>query len=293
MIWGITGASGQLAKSLIDLLELKGTSFIGWSRDELDISNKNAIEIVVKAKPKVLINCAAYTAVDKAESESDLAEAINHFGAANMATAAKELGIPFVHISTDYVFSGSSKSPWSVEDETGPLSVYGLTKLKGERAVMSIYANNSYVLRTAWLYSQYGDNFAKKVLKKGLTSNSEIRMVHDQLGQPTSTVDLAEQICLLMQKRPTPGIFHATNSGQGSWFDFTKEIFKLAELSETLVIPISSREFPTAAKRPEYSVLDDSKWASVEMPKMPDWRSALKRAFPDLYKRAKEELANG
>ncbi len=293
MTWAITGASGQLGRSLVDLLEKSGTSFVSWTKAELDISSKDSIEKVTKSHPKVLVNCAAYTAVDKAESETDKADAINHLGAANMAYAARELGIPFVHISTDYVFSGSRKTPWSVEDQTGPLSQYGITKLRGENAVLSVYPEGSYVLRTAWLYSQYGDNFAKKILKKGLKNLDVIRVVNDQLGQPTSTIDLAAQIYEVMSQKPETGIYHASNSGEGTWFDFTKELFNLAHIPESLLIPITSDEFESSAKRPAYSVLDGSKWETVGMSQMEDWRKALHKAFPDILKRVKEEIANG
>jgi dTDP-4-dehydrorhamnose reductase len=293
MTWAITGASGQLGRSLVDLLERSGTSFVTWTKAELDISKKESIEKVIKSQSKVLVNCAAYTAVDKAESEPDQAEAINHLGAAHMAYAARELKIPFVHISTDYVFSGSKKNPWFVEDQTRPHSQYGITKLRGENAILSVYPAGSYVLRTAWLYSQYGDNFAKKILKKGLKYREKIRMVNDQIGQPTSTIDLASQIYAVVSQRPEPGIYHASNSGEGTWFDFTKELFNLAGISESLVIPITSKEFESAATRPAYSVLDGSKWETVGMSKMEDWRKALHNAFPDILKRVKEEIVNG
>ncbi len=293
MTWAITGASGQLGRSLIDLLEETGTPFISWSKEDLDISKKDSIEKVIKAKPKVLVNCAAYTSVDKAESEPELAESVNCLGAEYMAAAARELKIPFIHISTDYVFSGSKKSPWLVNDETGPLSAYGISKLKGENAVLNLYREGTYILRTAWLYSQYGNNFAKKVLRKALSNNAELRMVHDQKGQPTSTIDLAAQIYAVINERPAPGVFHAANSGEGTWFDFALELYRLAGISETFITPTLTEEYKTQAKRPAYSVLDNSKWQTVGMTAMRDWRGALNNAFPNILKRVKEELANG
>ena len=194
MKWGITGASGQLAKSLADLLNLREVSFVAWDKSILDITEKSSISVIAEALPDVLINCAAWTNVDGAEGDLEAAVKVNRDGARNVAIAAKELNIPLVHISTDYVFSGNSERPWKTEDETHPISNYGLSKLLSEKSIEETWPEKSIILRTAWLYGPYGRNFAKTIIRKAIATKNEIRVVSDQKGQPTSTSDLALQI---------------------------------------------------------------------------------------------------
>lgn len=294
MIWGITGASGQLGRSLIDLLEREGQEFISWSHEDLDISEPGMHQIFLNSEPSIIINCAAYTAVDKAETDSQTALKVNRDGVKNVAVAAKILGVPLIHISTDYVFSGNSNKPWLTSDETHPISQYGLSKLQGEIAISETYPENSVILRTAWLYGPYGKNFVKTILRKALTNKEEeLRVVHDQFGQPTSSRDLASQIFLIAQSKIKNGLFHATNAGKATWYEFAREILVLSGESTSRVIPVTSAEFPTPAKRPGYSVLDHSDWGRAGIPPMQDWRTALHKIFPEIESKVREEISHG
>lgn len=290
MKWGITGGSGQLSRSLIDQLESQGQTFEAWSHHDLDVSKPESVNTIANSNVKVLINCAAWTNVDGAEDAEIQANLANRDGALNMALAAKKLGVPLIHISTDYVFSGNNTSPWKVDDETHPTSKYGLSKLLGEISIEQNFSSY-YILRTAWLYGPYGKNFAKTILKKALTTKDEIKVVHDQKGQPTSTVDLAKQIIQIVNSNAPFGIYHATNSGSATWWEFARELFTLAGQDPERVIPVSSSEFPSKVKRPAYSVLDHSKWGMVGIEPMQDWRAALHEIFPDIKSAVEGELS--
>ncbi len=207
-----------------------------------------------------------------------------------MARAAKELKIPLIHISTDYVFSGKSRHPWSTDSKTEPMSSYGLSKLLGEKEITKSLDVNFYILRTAWLYGPYGKNFSKTILKKAITSKEPINVVDDQIGQPTSTRSLAQQIFKVAKSRVPSGIYHATNTGQASWWDFACEIFALAGEDVERVRPLTSEDFPSKVKRPKYSVLDQSAWSKVGMETMPEWRRALKEVFPEIRRAVEREL---
>ena len=207
-----------------------------------------------------------------------------------MARAAKELKIPLVHISTDYVFSGQSRKPWSTDSKTEPMSSYGLSKLLGEKEITKSLDVNFYILRTAWLYGPYGKNFSKTILKKAITSKEPISVVNDQIGQPTTTKSLAQQIFKVAKSRVPSGIYHATNTGQASWWDFACEIFALVGEDVERVRPSNSEDFPSKVKRPKYSVLDQSAWSKVGMETMPEWREALKEVFPEIRNAVEREL---
>lgn len=290
MKWGITGGSGQLSRSLIDQLESQGQTFEAWSHHDLDVSKPESVNTIANSNIKVLINCAAWTNVDGAEDAELQANLANRDGALNMALAAKKLGVPLIHISTDYVFSGHNTSPWKVEDETHPTSKYGLSKLLGEISIEQNFASY-YILRTAWLYGPYGKNFAKTILRKALTTKDNIKVVNDQKGQPTSTVDLAKHIFEIVNSDAPFGIYHATNSGSATWWEFARELFTLARQDPERVIPVSSSEFPSKVKRPAYSVLDHSKWGMVGIEPMQDWRAALHEIFPEIKSAVERELS--
>jgi len=228
MSWLITGGSGQLSISIAQALEESGTSFVSLSHKELDVSIESSINQILSEKPSLIVNCAAYTAVDKAELEPNAAFSVNATGAANVALAAKELEVPLIHISTDYVFSGESQLPWRVTAATFPSTQYGASKLAGEKLIQEIHPEGSWILRTAWLYGPYGKNFAKTMIRKAITESGEVRVVDDQIGQPTSTFDLTNRIVEIGKRDIPPGVYHATNSGQTSWFEFTREIFRLS-----------------------------------------------------------------
>jgi dTDP-4-dehydrorhamnose reductase len=293
MSWLLTGGSGQLATTLAQLLNREGISFVAPSKSELDITQTSSIDKMIDLKPSLMVNCAAYTAVDKAESESEAAYSVNATGARNVTSAAKELKAQLIHISTDYVFSGESFTPWKVDSLTSPTTQYGKSKLAGEEAVQEIYPEGSWILRTAWLYSPFGKNFVKTMIDKAISETNELRVVDDQLGQPTSTFDVAERIINLEKGSIPPGIYHATNSGQASWLEFTKEIFQLSGVSTDRITPVSSAEYVTPAKRPKFSVLDHSRWIEVGMNGLRSWESALRDVYPSIRTQVERELRNG
>jgi len=290
MKWAITGGSGQLSRSLVDLLDKEGVPYIAWSHKDLDVADDSSISVIKETSPDLLINCAAWTNVDAAEEFPEKATRVNQVGPRNMARAAKELKIPLIHISTDYVFSGQSRQPWSTDSKTEPMSTYGVSKLLGEKEISKILDAGFYILRTAWLYGPYGRNFSKTILKKALTSKDSINVVNDQIGQPTTTKSLAEQIFKVAQQNIPSGTYHATNTGQASWWDFAREIFELAGEDVERVRSSTSEDFPSNVKRPKYSVLDQSAWSKVGMETMPEWRRALKEVFPEIRTAVEREL---
>jgi len=291
--WGITGGSGQLARSLVNLLNQREIPHIAWSRADLDISDLTAINKIRESKISVLINCAAWTDVDGAEDETKKALLVNKVGAENVALAARELEIPLIHISTDYVFSGNGQRPWKVIDNTVPTTQYGMTKLMGEEAIRDIWPDKGIILRTAWLYGPYGKNFAKTILRKIISTKDSIRVVNDQLGQPTSTVDLAKQILRCIDLECPPGSYHATNSGEASWWEFASELANLCGVDGNRIQAVTSKEFASKAKRPTYSVLDHSDWDRLGIEPMQDWRGALVEIFPEIQKAVEVELQHG
>ena len=290
MKWAITGGSGQLSRSLIDLLDQEGFPYVAWSHQDLDVADESSASVIKENAPDLLINCAAWTNVDAAEEFPDKATRVNKVGPRNMAQVAKELKIPLIHISTDYVFSGQSQQPWRTNSKTEPVSAYGLSKLLGEKEITKSLDRNFYILRTAWLYGPYGRNFSKTILKKALTSKDSINVVNDQIGQPTTTKSLAEQIFKVAKQNIPSGTYHATNTGQASWWDFAREIFELAGEDVERVRSSTSEDFPSNVKRPKYSVLDQSAWSKVGMETMPEWRRALKEVFPEIRKAVEREL---
>jgi dTDP-4-dehydrorhamnose reductase len=290
MSWLITGVSGQLGIGVSQELGKRGILFHAWSSQDLDITQGPIVrDVIAKLSPKVIINCAAWTDVDGAESNEQSASRVNSDGGENIALASKERDAKLIHISTDYVFSGQSKAPWQVDDEINPQSAYGRTKAQGESRVLAEYSQNSSIVRTAWLYSPWGKNFAKTMTKLAIKGEGEVRVVNDQVGQPTSAIDLAHQLVELALSTSPAGIYHGTNSGQATWFEFAKEIFTLAGADVERVIPVSSSEYPRAAKRPSYSVLSHDAWAKTSVKPMRDWRIALAEAMPAIISAAKAE----
>jgi dTDP-4-dehydrorhamnose reductase len=277
----ITGAYGQLGN---EINELSGNhhdwEFLFTDADTLDITNESAIEaFFAKNQPAVVINCAAYTAVDKAETEWEAAWKVNTLAPKLLADNAKKAEAKLIHISTDYVFNGCGYKPYTEVDEVKPVSVYGKTKLEGETHVL---ASNpaTVVIRTSWLYSSFGNNFVKTMLRLG-RERGEINVVFDQVGTPTYAADLAATILSIIKKSESqsdsfvPGTYHFSNEGVASWYDFAKEIFELAD-ENVKVNPVRSDQFPTPAKRPEYSVLDKLKIKKTFEIEIPYWKDSLK-----------------
>lgn len=285
----IVGGEGQLGRAMATQLARTNTEFISLSHGQLDITSEVDIHSYLRSElPDVVVNAAAWTNVDLAESHEEEALLINARGPKLIAEACSKIGAKFVSISTDYVFSGVSNSPWSEASEVAPVSAYGRTKAAGERATLETYPKGSYVVRTAWLYSPWGKNFVKTVLRFALGETGSIEVVNDQFGQPTSAYDLARQIQQMIIQDLTPGIYHGTNSGQTTWFEFAQKIFELAQLDLDRVVPTDSSQYSRVAKRPAYSVLGHNNWAQQNLEPMQSWQDALIDVFPAILEAVKQ-----
>jgi dTDP-4-dehydrorhamnose reductase len=271
----VFGASGQLGNCLKKVAEEKGVSEIYFPPEsEANILDKDALKSVFEQyKPAFAINCAAYTAVDKAEDEIDLARKINKTGAENLAEACKAYNTKFIHISTDFVFKGDKAHPLVEDDIAEPISVYGLTKLEGEQDIARLM-DEYFIIRTSWLYSEFGNNFVKTMLKLG-AERDLLKIIADQVGTPTYGIDLAGCVLDIITSGSTAyGIYHYSNEGVTSWYDFAKGIFDLSA-TEVKVLPIRTDEYPTKATRPAYSVMDKSKIKTTFGIEIPYWRDSL------------------
>ena len=281
----VTGANGQLGRSIRRLsVEHRELDFIFTDIDSLDIGNRDAVLAFAETHPvDFIVNCAAYTAVDKAEEEEVQCRRINTDAVAYLGEAAQHIGARILHISTDYVFGGDSYMPYQENDSVSPTSVYGRTKLAGEKALSAV-CPDAIIVRTAWLYSEYGHNFMKTMLRLG-AERPEIRVVNDQIGSPTYAGDLAEAILSLLEKErqgeQNSGIYHYTNEGVCSWYDFAHSIIRIAGLPAK-VIPIPTREYPTAAKRPAYSVLSKEKIKREYHWVIPHWEDSLRKCLANM-----------
>lgn len=273
----ITGANGQLGSELRALhVTYPQYRFVFTDRSVLDITDKAAIEATCKAHAIThIINAAAYTAVDKAESDEAAADAINHLAVQNLAETAKALGLTLVHVSTDYVFDGKNHRPYIESDPVNPQGVYGATKCKGEEALLHVSPANSIIIRTSWVYSSFGANFVKTMLRLGKERES-LNVVFDQVGTPTYARDLAEAIVQILPKiqNNTPELYHYSSEGVCSWYDFAHEIMRMAKLP-CKVNPITSDQYPTPVKRPHYSVLNKAKIKADFGIAIPYWKEGL------------------
>ena len=272
----VTGANGQLGSELVALYSARsGDVVLGVDLPDMDITSELSVGAVFDSfSPDVVINCAAWTAVDAAEENEVGALAVNGEGPRALARACSAAGAWLVQISTDYVFSGEATSPYAEDAIPDPRSAYGRTKLAGELAAREELPEAHYIVRTAWLYGHQGNNFVKTMLR--LEKEREtIDVVDDQVGQPTYAADLASQIVALLDARPAAGTFHGTNSGEVSWHGFTQEIFRLIGADPARVIAVTSEQFVRPAPRPAYSVLGHQRWADVGVAEMRDWRRAI------------------
>ena len=271
----VTGANGQLGNELQQLAtSYPGFDFIFTARHELPLDNPGTISHFIEDhQPHYFINCAAYTAVDKAESEKELANKINAEAPGVIAAACKKNNTRLIHISTDYVFNGEGKKPYQEDDATDPVNFYGATKLEGEKKVMQ-FNPESIIIRTAWVYSLFGNNFVKTMLRL-MRERDQINVVNDQVGTPTYAADLAEVILkIISSEQWEAGIYHFSNEGQISWYDFALAIKDLSG-SSCKVNPITTSEYPTPAKRPYYSVLDKTKMQQTFHIPVKDWKTSL------------------
>lgn len=279
----VTGGNGQLGNSIKKISsDYPQHTFFFTDVPEVDITNLELLDRLMEEKSvDAIINCAAYTAVDKAESDVVLAESINVAGPKNLAEAAKKRGAKLIHVSTDYVFNGTANEPLKEEAQTDPIGVYGRTKLAGEQAVKNSGCD-ALVIRTAWLYSEFGNNFVKTMLRLG-REREQLGVVFDQVGTPTYAPDLAVAIMTLLDKGFTGfDLYHFSNEGVISWYDFTKAIFRLENINITLN-PIESCEYPTPAKRPAYSVLNKKKIKAAGV-SVPYWEDSLRVCLKELAK---------
>lgn len=275
----VIGSRGQLGNELQDLAkEYPSFRFSFYDVAEMDIVNKELVDEGIRTlKPDYLINCAAYTAVDKAETEKDLAFAINSDAVKNLALACKANGVKFMHISTDYVFDGTAQEPYREDNPVNPTNIYGLSKLKGEQQA-SRNDKDVIIIRTAWVYSTYGNNFVKTMLRL-MKTKPEISVVADQEGSPTYAHDLAAAILhIISSGKWVPGIYHFTNEGVISWFDFAGEIKNLSG-SSCIIHPITTEQYPTPATRPKYSVLDKTKIQQIFDVKLKSWKESLQKCL--------------
>jgi dTDP-4-dehydrorhamnose reductase len=270
----ITGAAGMLGRDLQEALA--GRDVVALTRSELDITDAAAVAAAV-AGVDVVVNCAAYTAVDAAETDEEAALLVNGVGPATLAAATRATGAKLIQVSTDYVFQGDATTPYPEDEPRDPLNAYGRTKAAGEEAVLSGNPEGGYVVRTAWLYGRHGANFPATMLRLGRERDT-VSVVHDQVGQPTWTADLAAKIVELADSSAPAGVYHGTNSGQGSWFDFAQATFQEAGLDPDKVKPTDSSQFVRPAPRPAYSVLGHDAWSRAGLEPLRSWRAALHEA---------------
>jgi dTDP-4-dehydrorhamnose reductase len=283
----ITGIDGQLGRELKETLAPIGEVF-GVGREKTDLTQATSIrQTITNFKPDTIVNAAAYTAVDKAETDEELAYTVNAIAPGIMAEEAAKLGATILHVSTDYVFDGQKNLPYGEDDATNPLGVYGKSKLAGEENVKQA-CQSHIILRTAWVYGTWGkSNFVKTMLRLG-KEREEIRVVTDQVGSPTWAKDIALAIARLVENPNSHGTYHFTDSGVASWYDFASAIFEEAKLLKFplkigRVIPITTAEYPTPAQRPAYSVLANQKISAILGTHPPHWRDSLKQMLQQLY----------
>jgi len=272
----ITGAGGMLGKALAPCLEARGHKVQSVAKEVMDVTNFAQVkETLTSAAPDLVLHCGAYTKVDQAEAEAGLAYLINGFGTENLAVAACDLDLPVMYISTDYVFDGEKNHPYTTWDQTGPLSVYGKSKLAGELAIQR-HLNRFYILRTSWLYGPHGKNFVDTIYNMA-EEGKPLRVVADQFGTPTCTLSLSEIIADLIETDRW-GVYHATDAGVTNWFEFAREIVKdIKDLKgkSTEVAPIETKDMPRPATRPKYSVLDKTTLVHTIGRELPSWQESL------------------
>ncbi|WP_223206475.1 dTDP-4-dehydrorhamnose reductase [Streptomyces xanthii] len=281
--WLVTGAAGMLGRALCERLEKNGAEVTALDRGALDVTDARAVgEAVAATRPAVVVNCAAMTAVDAAESDETSAYRINADGPRHLARACADTGAQLVHISTDYVFEGGTAdyaTPYPEDAEPRPRTAYGRTKLAGERAALTEHPSGTAVLRTGWLYGHHGHSFVGTMVRRAAEGHT-VDVVDDQFGQPTWTGDLAQRI-LDVARTGATGIFHATSTGQVSWHGLASEVYRLTGADPSLVRAIDSTQLTRPAPRPHWSVLSHERWTTAGLPPLRDWQTALTQALTD------------
>jgi dTDP-4-dehydrorhamnose reductase len=280
--WLITGAAGMLGRDLVSVLERGGETVTALTRAELDITDGAAVRDALRHwRPAVVVNCAAWTAVDAAETSEDAALRLNGQAVADLAVACAAAGVRLIQPSTDYVFDGQARRPYAEDDVPAPGTAYGRTKLAGEQAVLDRLDGTGYVVRTAWLYGAHGPNFVRTMIRLE-QQRPDLDVVDDQHGQPTWTMDVADRIVALVSSGAPAGVYHATSSGETTWFGLAREVFRLLGADPDRVRPVGSAAYVRPAPRPAYSVLGHDAWSRAGLSPIGDWRLALRQAFPAL-----------
>ena len=278
--WLVIGASGMLGRELVTALRRDDEGVVGLTHRELDITDEAAVHAALSSsRPDIVINCAAWTAVDDAEMHENAALLVNGHGVRYLAGASADSGARLVQLSTDYVFGGDVRRPYAENDAPAPGTAYGRTKLAGERAVLEQLPRTGYVVRTAWLYGAYGPNFVRSMINLE-RERAIVHVVDDQRGQPTWTADVVGQIKALVHAQAPAGIYHATSSGETTWFGLAQELFRLLGADPARVKPTTSSHYRRPATRPAYSVLGHEAWAHAGIAPIRDWRLSLRAALP-------------
>jgi dTDP-4-dehydrorhamnose reductase len=276
--WLVAGAAGAVGTDVVGVLSMYGEDVVACDRAMLDVTSPESVQAALDdASPHVVVNCAAYTAVDAAETDEETAFLVNADGPDLLARWCADHGARLVHVSTDYVFAGRASTPYDEDTAVAPRSAYGRSKAAGERAVLSSGAD-AFVVRTAWIYGAVGGNFVKTMARLA-TERDTVRVVDDQIGSPTWSLHLARGLVALGVSNAPPGIYHCTSAGEASWFVFARAVFAELGLDPARVEPATTDDFPRPAPRPAYSVLSDRRWRAAGLPEMAHWRDALHEAF--------------
>ena len=284
----VTGVKGQLGYDVVRELEKRGHTAVGVDIDEMDITDAAAVErVLTETQPEAVIHCSAFTAVDRAEDETELCRRVNVEGTKNIAKICKKLDCKMLYLSTDYIFSGDGERPWEPDDEASPLNAYGQSKYDGELALKK-YVEKYFIVRISWVFGINGNNFIKTMLRLG-RENGAVKVVDDQIGSPTYTYDLS-RLLVDMIESGRYGAYHATNEGICSWYEFAKEIFRAAGMNDVSVTPVKSGEFPVKAKRPKNSRMSKEKLVANGFTLLPAWQDAVARYMkePEVFENANE-----
>jgi dTDP-4-dehydrorhamnose reductase len=280
--WLVTGAQGMLGRDLVTVLERRGEAVTGLSRSDLDITDAGAVQdALARWRPAVVVNCAAWTAVDDAEASEDAALQVNGEAVAGLAACCAARRAALVQVSTDYVFDGLGREPYPEDGLPAPRTAYGRTKLAGERAVLEQAGLAGYVVRTAWLYGAHGPSFVATMIRKE-REQEQVQVVDDQRGQPTWSMDVADRIHALITAAAPPGIYHATSSGETTWFGLAREVFRLLGGDPARVLATQSGALARPAPRPAFSVLGHAAWGRAGLSPIGSWQQALQRGLPGL-----------
>jgi len=284
-LWLILGGTGQLGRSLQSQLLKRSIDFIAPNSKNLNLKDFiNARKFILEYQPNVVVNCAAWTNVSEAEGNSKEVNIVNGYSVRQLLTACGEISATYAHVSTDYVFSGTKNSPYLVNDKTDPINAYGVSKALGEKFTIDSGLEKFYIFRTAWLYSEFGNNFVKTIISKYNSGQEEIKVVNDQFGNPTYAPDLAFQIIEAINRNVSVGIYHSVNSGTASWYDLAVKTIENLGYDTKKIQGVTSGEYRSDILRPQNTSLDVSKWSEVGMQQMQPWDVALKSAIPEIIK---------